>query len=376
MKVTAIVDLQFGSTGKGLLAGYLSTKRPFDMVVSANMPNAGHTYVEPDGFARVHKVLPSGIYSKEMKFIGIGPGAVFDVNRLIFEVVAIRERGITAHILIHAQAGVLKPEHRETEQNSLSHISSTMQGSMEALVEKMRRGPGANTADNLPDDIGAELERMGVYVVANAEWMRVLSSCENVLVEGSQGYSLGISAGFYPYCTSRDCTVWRLLADCAVPVNPRNMEVIGSARMHPIRVGNTPDGYSGGCYNDQIELLWEFVGVAPELTTVTKRERRVFSFSVEQIRQAVTANCVDSIFLNFCNYDPGLLPVLIQRIDEATVLNSEYAKTMNMPSYMRMPSLVRFLGFGPAGHHVMDLHPEYTDGLKAVPGTDASEGPF
>lgn len=38
--VTMIVDLQYGSTGKGAIAGYLSTKNDYDTVISANMPNA------------------------------------------------------------------------------------------------------------------------------------------------------------------------------------------------------------------------------------------------------------------------------------------------------------------------------------------------
>lgn len=358
MNTIAIVDLQFGSTGKGLLAGYVSTKRPIDMVVSANMPNAGHTYVEPDGTARVHKVLPSGIYSKSLKYIGIGPGAVFDLNRLIVEVDGIRSIGITAQVLIHAQAGILYPHHSEAERNSLSHISSTMQGSMEALVEKMRRGKQSNVADNLSDTDGESLEMLGIQIVDNREWMRIVSSMKLVLVEGSQGYSLGISAGFYPYCTSRDCTVWRLMADCAVPASRLRMEVIGSARVHPIRVGNTPDGYSGDCYHDQVELSWESVGVAPELTTVTKRERRVFSFSAEQIRQAAMANDVDHIFLNFCNYDPGITATVIERIDEVTVNDAEFVAMRGWPDYMKMPSMVRFLGFGPSGRHVLDMRPE------------------
>ena len=60
-KVDIIVDLQFGSTGKGALAGYLAANSDYDVVVSANMPNAGHTFIDSKGQRMIHKVLPSGI---------------------------------------------------------------------------------------------------------------------------------------------------------------------------------------------------------------------------------------------------------------------------------------------------------------------------
>ena len=43
-KVDVLVGLQFGSEGKGLIAGYLGNSGLYDTVVNCNMPNAGHTY--------------------------------------------------------------------------------------------------------------------------------------------------------------------------------------------------------------------------------------------------------------------------------------------------------------------------------------------
>ena len=174
-----------------------------------------------------------------------------------------------------------------------------MQGSAAAMIEKINRVPGICAKDVLK---GTSFENC---VVSNNEWLEIMHMSDKILIEGAQGYSLGINAGFYPYCTSRDCTPARFLADCGVP-HGFLAKVIGTLRVHPIRVGSTTDGYSGDVYPDQEELSWDDIGdsgVEPELTTVTKRKRRVFSFSMLQFHEAVLACQPDELFLNFMNYD-------------------------------------------------------------------------
>lgn len=352
--ITAIVDLQFGSTGKGLIAGYLSQKNNYDVVVSANMPNAGHTFVDQFGHKWINKVLPSGVYSPGLEFIMIGPGAVFDIAQLDKEIKELHDRVKTRPmVLVHPNAGILLPQHKEVEQNTLSGIASTMQGSMEAMFHKMRRGEHSNIVANHADDV----RRTGAVVANHRGWMDIMAAAKNILVEGSQGYSLGINAGFYPYCTSRDCTVHRLLADCGVS-NAGRLRVVGTARVHPIRVGNTSDGYSGPFYHDQKELTWEMLGQTPETTTVTGRIRRVFSFSVTQIREAMLANNVDDVFLNFCNYDARKANSIIKAINQIGLEMATLRGDMifdNTP-----PRVVKYLGFGPQAEDVFDIW----DGLR------------
>ena len=91
--VDVLVDLQFGSTGKGLLAGYIGAKNGYEMVVSANAPNAGHSAYAPDTDQLfVHKVLPSAIFGEKLQVIGVGPGAVFSIDRLEVRVAASEEK--------------------------------------------------------------------------------------------------------------------------------------------------------------------------------------------------------------------------------------------------------------------------------------------
>lgn len=328
-KVIMIVDLQFGSTGKGLIAGYLAENYEPDTVVTANMPNAGHTYINKDGRKWVHKVLPNGIVSPGLKRVMIGPGAVFSIDRLLEEMEESADLLEGKEIMIHPNAVVLTAEHRATEEANLSRISSTMQGSGAALVSKIMRDPLAIAANAA---LPLKVRKM---VCTHDEWNYALMESEMVLAEAAQGFSLGVHSRFYPYTTSRECTPSRFLSDMAIP-HKMLMKVVGCARVHPIRVGNTEDGFSGEGYSDQRELSWEEVGVEPETTTVTGRIRRVFTFSRKQIAEAMFHTCADEVFLNFCNYDPDAAAEVAKIIDDAGA------------KYCKQDRTVRYYGWGPA----------------------------
>jgi len=57
---TLICDMQFGSTGKGLIAGYLAKRDEPDTLVSQWSANAGHTYIDSEGRKFVHCMIPNG----------------------------------------------------------------------------------------------------------------------------------------------------------------------------------------------------------------------------------------------------------------------------------------------------------------------------
>ena len=332
-QMDVLVDLQFGSTGKGLLAGYLGTRNGYDAVVSCNMPNAGHSAYSPDTDQLfVHKVLPSAIFGDDLQVIGVGPGAVFDILRLEQEWKAVCEYRHDLTLVIHEACGILLPEHKEAEQATLSRISSTMQGSAEALISKIRRQPGAIAGHNVMNVIERMNKHGKCVVVGQDGWLRVFSQKKNILLEGSQGYSLGLSSGFYPFCTSRDCTPARVIADCSMPVGWLR-SVYGSCRVHPIRVGNTSDGYSGDWYPDQKEIHFSDLGVKEELTTVTQRVRRIATFSEIQIREAMQMALPDAVFLNFANYDKA-------EAERVTDIINEVAAHLECGG-------VEFTGFGP-----------------------------
>lgn len=313
-----IVDLQFGSTGKGLFAGYLAMQHEPDTLITAWGPNAGHTYIDKKGKKFINIMLPNGIVSPKLKRVLIGPGSIIDPVRLLWEMreyedamvapwnnMASSLRNVT--LAIHEHAAVRQEHHIMAEAGYGFKIGSTMKGVGEAIIEKIRRRPEDSiiAGDALH---GTELQQ---FLVTADEYQTLLSRAQHVQVEGAQGFSLSINHGFYPYVTSRDCTTAQLFQDCAIPFNDADFAHIhGVARTYPIRVANRFDpetklqiGTSGPCYGDQRELDWKTdLGREPELTTVTKLPRRIFSFSEQQIEMACRMNGVDDIFLNFANY--------------------------------------------------------------------------
>jgi len=336
-----LVDLQFGSTGKGALAGYLGVRNEYSAVISANMPNAGHTAYCPDSDQKfIHKVLPSAIFGDELKIIGVGPGAVFFPDRLVEEWATVCEYRDDLTLIVHEAAGIATEEHKAAEQASLSRIASTMQGSAEALISKIRREDKA-IVKHRAISLYERLNHHGrARVVDQRYWMDIMSRHRSILLEGSQGYSLGISAGFYPYCTSRDCTPARVIADCSVPVAWLR-DVYGSCRVHPIRVGNTPDGNSGDWYVDQKEIHFSDLGVPDETTTVTGRVRRVATFSRVQIEEAMRMAMPTAVFLNFANYDE-------QAAAEATDIIDDVAAEFGCGG-------VGFVGWGPRPSDIKEV---------------------
>lgn len=345
-----IVDLQFGSCGKGLLAGYLAEKvvKP-DVVVTAWAPNAGHTYINSEGRKFVNIALPNGIVSPNLRYILIGPGSVINPDQLAKELIEYRDilTGRNVKLMIHPHAAIVRQDHRDAEAAGMVGIGSTMKGVGAAMIEKIQRHTAARI---IAKSDTPELDSWSGFVCTPEEYARVLDMAETVLVEGAQGYSLGINSGFYPYTTSRECTVPQILSDCAIPFGKardqwRNLVVVhGAARTFPIRVANRFDdkgvqiGWSGPCYPDQKEIDWSEIGIEPELTTVTKLPRRVFTFSFKQIKEAVRANGVDSIFLNFLNYLPS---------DEA---RHAFVREVERETGVR----VRWLGMGPTANDVIE----------------------
>ena len=325
---TMIVDLQFGSTGKGLLAGYLSNKYRYDVCVTANMPNAGHTYISEASIKFVFKALPSGAASPWCRWALIGPGAVFDPIQLEAEVEQLQQH-YGAMVGVHEMAWVLTKGHSQRERDECLdfNVGSTASGAMAAQVEKMSRyAPNDNRAGRV-----YQPSLKGIAVLSRQDYDAIIDGSSDLLIEGSQGYSLGLNAGFWPYCTSRDCTPTAFMAAMAIPphIVPH---VVGTMRTFPIRVG----GNSGPWYPDQTEITWENLDVEPERTTVTNRIRRVATFSKQQIRDAVRACAPRSVFLNFCNYNA---------MNAAVIREWAASEGIN----------IRYLGNGPTHHHVVEI---------------------
>lgn len=347
--VLMVVDLQFGSTGKGQIAGTVGCKWDPDTVVCANGPNAGHTYrwteihplygltgSVPVILQVIHTVLPVTSVLPTVRNILLGPGAVIDLAKLQDEVFKSLNYFRGKQLIIHPNAAVVTQNHRDREREFVG-IGSTMKGTAEAVIEKMRRMQGASIARNWATQIKHNLRDTDLTVHVDEDaYNSAIDSSDRLLVEGAQGASLSMHSRFYPHCTSRDVSVNQIWADCRLPARTQSqrwghlgeVNIIGVCRTYPIRVANRLDekgdiiGYSGSCYPDQHEIPWSSIGREPELTTVTKLPRRLFTFSTQQILESCRYNGPTSIALTFCDYLPshneqhpdipeGMMPYLV-----------------------------------------------------------------
>ena len=287
--VYCLTDGQYGSTGKGLAAAYLAHHLPkgrIDAVATNAGPNSGHTSYFGDTKI-VLKQLPT--YSVYKHLMGeevptyLTAGAVIDPATLSEE---IRLWGVVPSV--HPCAAVIIDEDKELDQATVAAVASTGKGTGPAIARKIARvGHGHIAKHHYLTNVPDFMPRMN-----------------RILLEVSQGYSLGVNQPFYPHVTSRECTAAQAMADAGIsPMHFRGG--VMCIRTYPIRVGNVGTASSGAHYSDQEETTWAAIGQKPELTTVTQRERRVFTFSWLQFRLSVLANTPTIIFVNFLNYLPS-----------------------------------------------------------------------
>lgn len=316
--ITAVIDLQYGSTGKGQIAGTIAHHWKPDTVCTAWGPNAGHTFRNGE-FQMVSRMLASSAVAPSVKHILLGPGSVIDLTILQQEILDRGRRHLEGkHLIIHPQAVILKDLDAVME-HSLLRIGSTMKGTAEAATRKIRREPDATAAGRFGEVYGAlapAIFEAGMSIsISSYFYDQSIDGSRKLMVEGAQGFSLGLHTDFYPHTTGRDVSTAQMFADCRLPWPGRGdpwprVHVIGVARTYPIRVANRVDGRgmqvgsSGGCYSDQEEITWKELGRSAELTTVTKLPRRIFTFSKKQIREAARICRPTQIALTFCDYLP------------------------------------------------------------------------
>jgi adenylosuccinate synthase len=304
--VAALVDVlvggQYGSEGKGNIIGYIAPE--YEVLVRVGGPNAGHqVFGEPKPEVYYH--LPSGSRRAPEAQVVLAAGAVLNVQNLLAE---IQEHGLDAsRLTIDPQAMTIDPADIELEKELLKAISSTGQGVGAATSRKaLHRIPD----NSLPE--GRVKVRLARDVPELAPYIRdaqeILADAylkgKRVLLEGTQGTSLNLHQGKYPYVTSRDTTVSGCLADAGIAPT-RVRKTIMVCRTYPIRVG----GPSGPM---EYEISWAKIAARSgidkdelekkEKTTTTKKDRRVAEFDWLQLRRSALLNGPTDIALTFVDY--------------------------------------------------------------------------
>src|SRR5436190_17117208 len=182
-KIDLCIDLQYGSTGKGLITGYLAKRGDYDTAICAYGTNAGHRYVDGDLEVMVQQLPMAGVVSKTVKTILIGPGAVIHASTLQSETRRYADLLQGKKILIHPHACVVEDYHANYEINDKrTKIGSTAKGVGEALIERIRRYPDSPNIVCMRwnEDEYPELVSL---ICTQDEYREALEAAESVMIE-------------------------------------------------------------------------------------------------------------------------------------------------------------------------------------------------
>jgi adenylosuccinate synthase len=301
-KIRVVCGAQFGSEGKGNVAAWLASQDKTMVCVRVGGPNAGHTVVHPTRPEVKLKFqhLPTGaVHGNDCV---IAAGSEVDLIILKEEIERLRQSGLEARVLLDGAATVLTADHSRAETGAAPHGEA----GLTKLIGSTGKGVGAARADRIwrRARIVNEVDfwnEMPWEVTNTLDFLHSkLSSDQDLLIEGTQGYGLGLHTRFYPYTTSGDARAIDFLAQvglCPWGFPGIQVEPWLVARTFPIRVA----GNSGPL---QEEISWEEVGQKPEYTTVTNKVRRVGRWDNDLVREAIAANGGYSVklVLTFLDY--------------------------------------------------------------------------
>lgn len=348
-KLSVTMDGGAGSSGKGKLSSFIGEHaNNWQFCCNTFMSNAAHWVVLDDGTKYLFQSLNSVAYLKDKyEKMYICGGSIAELEPLLRE---IEEHNITPEQLgIHPLVGIVQQididyergvcnfdgaPYDDHQHSDAMKLGSTLHGVGAARARRILRRSDVLLARDIP-----QLKQFICWT--DQEIVDRLDAGQSGLMEIAQGYQLSYLSKFYPKTTSRNCSVMAGLDDANIP--PYYLGNIGiNFRTFPIRVnsdkyvhsdtgdiltaddierlngeGNSDKvkvlkGDSGAWYDDQREITWDEVtamGNHPskisELSSLTRLERRVFTFSKQNLLESVRfnrGNYNTYISINFANY--------------------------------------------------------------------------
>ncbi|HWO15799.1 MAG TPA: adenylosuccinate synthetase [Solirubrobacterales bacterium] len=298
MPVTVVVGGQYGSEGKGKVAHYLARERDAAAVIRVGGPNSGHTSFAKDGSRQVLQQLPVAALLDDSVCL-LGPGAYVDPEILLSEISRLNlgpER-----VCVDYRAFVVTDADKQAERDSGlgDRIGSTCSGTGAAVVRRIGRA-----ADG---DLAFGCEDLHPFVGDSVAFARrLLDRRRRVVVEGTQGFGLSLlHSPHYPYVTSRDTSAAAPVAEAGL--SPLDVDEVAMVlRAFPIRVAGSSGPF------DAEEIEWETIAQEAglpkppqELTSVTRRLRRVARFEPEIVIKAIRANRPSLLVLNHLDHVDG-----------------------------------------------------------------------
>jgi adenylosuccinate synthase len=285
-KIIVIVGGQYGSEGKGLIAGHLSSResRPL-LAVRVGGPNAGHT-VWQNGKEFKLQSLPVAVVKNELSLLVSAAGSEVEWEQLQKELTLTADYNANLRYVLDEQATIIDPELHAGFHASSEAFGGTGKGTNRARAARMRREADLAYAWRGREDAP-------VLGDTAAMMRRHLQDGGCVMIEGTQGYGLGTHAGNYPYCTGNDCTAIDFLSQAGIsPWMPyvQEFEVWVVLRTFPIRVAGNSGPFRAGETNWETLQAMHGEHIPVEQTTVTKKTRRVGMWDADLAYESVVAN--------------------------------------------------------------------------------------
>lgn len=300
-QIWIVVGMQFGSEGKGAITSYLANI--MCMGIRTGAPNAGHTvYYKEKKY--VMRQIPSTWINPISKLV-IGCSSVINIEILMEEISMLEKvTEVKNRLFIDPKAHIITEDQisREQQTNLAIRIGSTSAISGEGIgiaqADKVMRSENCKLAK--------DVKELKPFLADTVDLINTkLDRGAFVLLEGTQGFGLDLNQGKFPFVTSRETTATAVAASVGIATHIYPVNVIGVTRTYPIRVA----GNSGPFDSDSEEITWEDLteracATEPikEWTTVTKKVRRVATFSDLGFRRAVKVNRPTEIALTFADY--------------------------------------------------------------------------
>lgn len=309
--IDVVVGGQFGSESKGRVAAALAVKHGLNhkpvLAVRVAGPNAGHV-VRHEGADYAMRQIPVGFVNPEADLY-IAPGSEIDLQVLVGEIALLESAGfeITNRLSISPEATLIEGYHKTEEQRSeLSEkLGSTAKGIGAARADRIWRR--ARRVQDVADELQGLSSGLQIQDIPINSLLYGREEFRNwaIVIEGTQGYGLGLHAGYYPQCTSSDCRAIDFLAMAGVSPwaiqegsygSEQGLKIHLVVRPNPIRVAGNSGPLDG-------ETSWAELGLAEEHTTVTKKVRRVGEYNANAVRRAVEANGIRRVAIAIAMFD-------------------------------------------------------------------------
>jgi adenylosuccinate synthase len=275
-----VVGGQYGSEAKGHVTAYLCHPSRFGdgLAIRVGGSQAGHTAYDPQGRRWPLRHVPVAAVVNPHAQLAIAAGSEVDLGVLNREINDLEAAGhrVRNRLVIDPAATIISHAHKQTEATLKlnDRLGSTAKGVGAARASRIMRSASTITDAMTPP---------GVRTADVADLIR--RQRRQILIEGVQGWGLGLHTRFYPRTTSSDCRA----IDFAAMAGVTDLDLLAEMtiwvvfRPYPIRVA----GNSGPLHG---ETTWEQLGLPPEQTTVTQKTRRVGTWDPWLALSAVRAN--------------------------------------------------------------------------------------